>query len=104
MPYFAVVVERGTPWDWTIPMREQKDWAAHAAFMDRLGDEGFIVAGGPLGGEDVAPRILHIVEAPNETTIRERLAEDVWYGTGLLQIASIDPWSVLVGSLASRTA
>lgn len=48
MAYFAVIVERGTPWDWTLPMRKQNEWDAHA-----------------LGGEDDAPRILHIVDAPD---------------------------------------
>ena len=29
-------------------MREQAEWNAHAAFMNDLADEGFVVAGGPL--------------------------------------------------------
>ena len=37
-------------------MRRQAEWEAHAVFMDKLAQDGFIVAGGPLGGEDDAPR------------------------------------------------
>jgi uncharacterized protein YciI len=103
MPYFAVVVERGPAWDWQLPMREQIQWSAHAQFMDALAGDGFILAGGPLGGEDDARRILHIVEASNEIAARERLTEDVWHRLGLLQIATIDPWTVLIGSLPSQT-
>jgi hypothetical protein len=72
MPYFALIVERGSPWNWDLPMRKQRDWYEHAAFMDRLAADRFILAGGPLGSEDAAPRILHIVEAPNEAAVRER--------------------------------
>ena len=52
MPIFVVVRERGSAWDWSRPMRRQAEWDAHAAFMDAMVDERFILAGGPLGGED----------------------------------------------------
>jgi uncharacterized protein YciI len=47
MPYFVVIRERGRAWDWSLPMRRQAQWETHAAFMDTLEDEGFIVAVGP---------------------------------------------------------
>lgn len=100
MAYFAVIVERAEAWDWTRPMRKQRDWDEHAAFMDRLGDERFIVAGGPLGGEDAARSILHVIAAPDEAAVRKRLAEDVWHRTGLLKLISIERWTVLIGSIA----
>lgn len=98
MAYFAVVVNRGPHWDWNRSMRRQNGWDEHAAFMDMLGSERFIVSGGPLGGEDDARRILHIVNAPDISTVKNRLSEDPWHQTGLLQIESIEPWTVLVGS------
>jgi uncharacterized protein len=58
--------------------------------MDALGDEGFIVLGGPLGDE---VRVMHAVEAESEDEIRSRLAEDPWSGSHLV-IAAIDPWTI----------
>ena len=67
--------------------------------MDALVDEGFIVAGGPLGGEDDAKRVLHIVEASERSAIEARMDEDVWTQMELLTTLSIEPWTVLLGSL-----
>jgi uncharacterized protein YciI len=92
---FAVVRERGTAWDHTRPMREQDGWPEHAGFMDALADEGFIAAGGPLGDGD---RVLHVVRADDEREIERRLAEDPW-GEDMLRLASVEPWTVLLGGL-----
>jgi hypothetical protein len=56
MPHFVMISQRAGGWDWSRPMRRQDAWEEHAAFMDALADEGFIVAGGPLGSEDDAPQ------------------------------------------------
>jgi uncharacterized protein YciI len=103
MPYFVVVGERGAAWDWSVPMRGQVKWDAHAAFMDALADEGFIVAGGPLGGEDEAMHVMHIIDAPDVSIIEARLAEDPWAPMGLIKTTSIEPWTVLLGGFATRT-
>ena len=72
-------------------IREQPAWDEHAAFMDALVDDGFVVLGGPLDdGRDV----LLIVEAPDEAAIRDRLAADPWATMGLLRIGSIRSWSI----------
>ena len=102
MPYFIVINERGPAWDWSRPMREQREWDAHAAFMDALVDEGFIVVGGPLGSEDAAPHALHVVEAEDQAVIEHRMAGDPWLPLGLLRRASIEPWTILLGGLTSR--
>jgi hypothetical protein len=55
--YFAVIRERGENWNASLPMRQQEHWDEHAAFMDALAEEGFIILGGPLGdGERVLLR------------------------------------------------
>jgi hypothetical protein len=74
-------------------MREQDGWDEHAAFMNALVDDGFVVLGGPLGGGE---RILLIVDAPSEDGLRRRLAADPWTPTSLLVIDSIDEWNVLL--------
>lgn len=96
MHAFIVRLRRGGPWDWSLDMREQSGWDAHAAFMDRLVEEGFIVLGGPLeGGRDT----LHVVLAGSEEEIRARLAEDPWAANGMLTPAGIERWTVLLDGL-----
>src|SRR2546430_17614362 len=74
MPMFLVVRRRSGPeYDHSKPLEEQSCWDEHAAFMDALVDDGFIVLGGVLGDE---VRTAHAVEAESEDAIRERLARD----------------------------
>lgn len=75
-------------------MREQTKWDEHAAFMNALADEGFVVLGGPVGGVN---RFLLVVDADTEQTIRARFEDDPWTPMGLLRIASIEPWQILLG-------
>ena len=95
MPTFAVRRVRGPAWDTAVPMREQAQWAAHAVFMNALAAEGFVILGGPLGsGEEV----LLIVDSTSEQVLRARLAADPWSKSGLLDIKSIEPWTILLDS------
>ena len=97
MPYFVVIRERSSGWDWSKPMRQQKDWAAHAAFMDGVTAERFILAGGPLGDEDEAKHVMHVVDAQDTGEIEIRLAQDPWTRMRLLTTVSVEPWTVLLG-------
>ena len=85
-----MLVRAGPEWDSARPLEEQSDWAAHAAFMDGLVDDRFIVLGGPLADEH---RVAHVVEADSEDAIRATLARDPWSGTHLL-VDSIEPWTI----------
>ena len=90
--YFLVKHVPGPAWDHSRPRREQDRWDEHAAFMDALVDEGFVVLGGPVGegdGEDT----LQVVDAENEAAVRARLADDPW-GEDMLRTKSVEPWSV----------
>jgi uncharacterized protein YciI len=91
--FFAVRLERGGPWDWSRDLREQDGWNEHARFMDALTEEGFIVLGGPLADER---EVLHVISAPSEMAVRERLADDNWHQNGMLTIKSIEPWTILL--------
>ncbi len=91
--FFAVRLERGGPWDFSRDLRQQDGWDEHARIMDSLVDEGFILLGGPLAGER---EILHVIAAPTEAAIRERLAQDNWHQNGMLTITSIEPWTILL--------
>ena len=91
MPTFHVVLHRsGSEWNPARPLEGQSDWPAHAAFMDGLVADGFIVLGGPLADEH---RVVHVIEADSEDVIRARLAQDPW-SQSHLQIEAIDPWTI----------
>ena len=95
MANFAVRLVHGPGWDSSRPIRSQDAWNEHAAFMDGLVDDGFIVLGGPVGD---GMESLHVVEAAAEKEIKERLAEDPWASAGLLQIGTIEPWALWLDS------
>jgi uncharacterized protein YciI len=96
VPTFVLVRERGPSWDHARGLREQDAWDEHAAFMEALADEGFILLGGPLGDDHV----LHVISAESEQEIRDRLAGDPWEPMGLLRNVSIERWHVLLGKTA----
>jgi hypothetical protein len=88
---FLVVLRRSGPdYDHSKPLEQQSGWAEHAAFMDDLVEDGFVVLGGVLGDE---VRTAHAVEAASEDEIRERFARDPWSGSHL-EVDSIDPWTI----------
>jgi len=89
MKLFAVVRSRGGAWRNSVALELQPDWDAHAAFMDRLHAEKFVVLGGPLEGTD---EVLLIVV--------QRFAGDPWSEAGLLRISRIAPWTVRLGTLS----
>jgi uncharacterized protein YciI len=88
---FLVVIHRSGPqWEASRPLEEQSGWVEHAAFMDGLVGDGFIVLGGPLADEH---RVVHVVEAESDDAIRATLARDPWSETHL-RVHTIDPWTI----------
>jgi uncharacterized protein YciI len=78
-------------------MRSQALWAEHAAFMNALTAEGFVLLGGPLGdGEEV----LLIIDSTGDAALRARLAGDPWSEAGLLEISQVEPWTILLDGRA----
>jgi hypothetical protein len=90
--YYLVETQRGPTWVEHESRRQQPGWDEHAAFMDRLVDDGFIVLGGPVG-ELGGDRALLVVDAGSEDEVRTRLATDPW-ADGVLSIASVRPWTI----------
>jgi uncharacterized protein YciI len=90
--YFLVENAKGPAYDHSRGRREQAGWDEHAEFMDGLVEDGFIVLGGPMGEGD-GDNTLLVVDAPDEESVRTRLAEDPWSET-ILTIDSVRPWSV----------
>jgi hypothetical protein len=91
MAMFHVVVSRtGPEWLRGRPLEEQTGWEAHAAFMDGLVEDGFIVLGGPLADEE---RVVHAINAASEDEIRATLARDPWSGSHLI-VEVVEEWTV----------
>jgi uncharacterized protein YciI len=91
MATFAVTMVHGPGWDPARGIRDQDAWDAHAAFMDGLVDEGFVVLGGPVGDRQ---RVLLVIEAVNLPAVRDRLAADPWAVMGLLRVGAVEPWAL----------
>ncbi|HTU28856.1 MAG TPA: YciI family protein [Solirubrobacteraceae bacterium] len=92
---FALTLVHGSGWDDSLPIREQRAWEEHAAFMNGLVNDGFLVLGGPLGNGE---RTLHVIEAADEAEVRRRVAEDPWARAGMLEVGSIEPWALWLDS------
>ena len=71
MANFAVRLVHGPGWDSSRQIRDQAGWDEHAAFMDGLVDDGFVILGGPVGDGE---QTLHVVEAADENERRPRPA------------------------------
>jgi uncharacterized protein YciI len=92
---FVVLRDRGPAWDWSRDMRAQDGWDEHAAIMEGLAEEGFILLGGVL--ED--GRAMHVVEAESEAGVRARFDADPW-AAEMLNVASVTQWDILLGGLS----
>jgi uncharacterized protein YciI len=91
MSVFAVRSVHASAWDRSRGIREQDGWDDHAAFMDGLVDDGFVLFGGPIGDGESA---LLAIEAGDEQAIRDRFAADPWMIKGLLELSSIEHWTI----------
>jgi hypothetical protein len=90
--FLVTVAQTGPRFDRSLPLEAQSGWAEHAAFMDALVEEGFVVLGGPLPRW----RVALAVRAESEAAIRARLAADPWRDSHL-EIESVEPWTIRLG-------
>lgn len=100
MSLFAITREAGPGWTHGKGAFEQPAINDHAAFMNSLAAEGFVLLAGPLAGsEHDRIRVLLIMEAASEEDINRRLADDPWARTQRLVTKSVEAWNLLVGEL-----
>jgi hypothetical protein len=90
---FVVISSAGPNRDPSKGTREQPFWDEHAAFIDRLVAEGFILMGGPLVDEGGS---LLIVNGEDENEVREKLKNDPWRDQGILKLESIKRWQIFI--------
>jgi uncharacterized protein YciI len=90
---FVVISSAGPNRDSSMSTREQPLWNEHAAFIDQLVAEGLVLMGGPLVDEGGA---MLIVNADDETAVREKLKDDPWYTHGILKLENVKRWQVFI--------
>lgn len=61
--------------------------------MDELADNRFVMLGGPL---DDGAKTLLVIDAADEAEIRSTLARDPWSKSRMLEVQSIQLWTVLL--------
>lgn len=99
MSLFAVTREAGPSWTDGKGAFEQPAVNDHAAFMNVLANEGFVLFAGPLAGSEHGRiRVLLIADAGSDTDVHRRLADDPWERTQRVVTTSVEPWNLLVGA------
>jgi uncharacterized protein YciI len=96
---FIVMSAAGSNRDHTTGTRDQPYWDEHAAFIDNLVEEGFIMLGGPLPDEGGA---VLVVRADSEAAVRDRLGSDPWYVHGILTLQSVRRWEIFIDRWEAR--
>jgi uncharacterized protein YciI len=99
MTLFAVTREAGPGWTNGLGAFEQPAVSEHAAFMNNLADEGFLLFAGPLAGsEHDRIRVLLIADAASEADVHQRLVDDPWVRTNQVSTTRVEPWILVVGA------
>jgi uncharacterized protein YciI len=96
MSRWVVRVQRGGPWDFSKDMRQQEGWDGHAAFMDRIFEDGFLLLAGPLEGDK---ETMWVVKANSREEILDRMKEDPWSLNGMLKPTKIEGWEIVMDRL-----
>ncbi len=69
----------------------------HAAFIDQVVEDGFILMGGPLVDRDGLPQgALLIVNAQDENEVTQKLKNDPWFQRGVLKLESVKRWQIFI--------
>jgi uncharacterized protein len=90
---FLAFSSAGPNRDFSTDTREQPFWDEHAAFIDQLVEDGFILMGGPLIDEGGS---LLIINAEDENEVRDKMKNDPWMQHGILKLESVKRWQIFV--------
>ncbi|HJY53684.1 MAG TPA: YciI family protein [Candidatus Udaeobacter sp.] len=90
---FIAISSAGPKRDRSKSTREQPLWDEHAAFIDQLVADGFILMGGPLVDEGGA---MLVVNADDENDVQEKLKNDPWMKQGVLKLKSVKRWEIFI--------
>jgi uncharacterized protein YciI len=79
-------------------VREQRDWDAHAEFVDALIERGTFVMGGPFSDNSGSMSLLEGVDADEARRILE---DDPFMKNGVFVLEEIREWDVFVDELST---
>jgi len=92
---FLVFRNPGPSWVPGLPTRQQPFWDDHAAFVDRIFEQGRIVLAGPYAD---CSRALIIVRAGSKAEASELFCDDPWVHRGILVESEVIEWTVFLDS------
>jgi uncharacterized protein len=98
MAVFVLTQVNGPNYDESRHRREQAAWTEHAAYMDKLLADGFVIMGGPLSD---GQHVLLILEAADEQEVAAAVAADPWRPMGILATKTLQRWDVWLDSRAA---
>lgn len=93
MKTFIVSRSPGSAWIVGTPTRQQPYWDEHAAFMDKVFADGYIILGGPYADSSGA---LLIVEAEDETVASHLFDDDPWTKQDILSAGTVKEWLIFL--------
>jgi hypothetical protein len=88
--YLVSMRRSGPAYDHERPAEQQSGWTEHAAFMEALVDDGFVLLGGPLADQR---RVVLAVRAQSQDDVLRRLGDDPWSGTHLVA-ERVEEWTL----------
>jgi len=98
---FLMFRNPGPGWVPGTSTRQQPLWDEHAAFMDRLDDQGRIILAGPYADSS---RALVILEAGDVDEALRLLCDDPWVSAGILVDGEAIEWTIFLDSRRSRAS
>ena len=90
---FLTMFTPGPNWVAGKTSREQPYWTEHAAFMDALFEEGTVIMGGPYADYS---NILVIIQAANESAVRDLFSRDPFIVQGILHLVGVHEWLIFL--------
>ena len=90
---FVILWAPGPAWVLGKTVREQPYWTEHAAFMDRLFENGTVIMGGPFTDGTGS---LALVEAEEENEGRTLFADDPFVVHCIFALSSLKQWQLFL--------
>ena len=90
---FVILWAPGPAWVLGKTVREKAYWTEHAAFMDRLFENGTVIMGGPF--TDVTGSLV-LVEAEEENEVRTLFADDPFVVHCIFAPSSLKQWQLFL--------
>jgi uncharacterized protein len=95
MATFAVMSVNGSAWVPGVDVRQQPFWDEHAAFIDKLFDEGRILLTGPYADGSGALLIIES-DAEHPAQVSAMFDADPWATHDIRRVAEVKPWNIFL--------